>query len=435
MSSDGSRLGVNPFSGRLLAVIAFVWTVLALLCWVFPALILRALLAILAGCILLGALGYYCFARWAGRFGQADSAYLRKPIAVCVAAWLFCLGTALTSAFARRADNESPPPQPAASRSKFFPDGPCRFLSDLQEFEVVNGEWPFTKGETGDGHVIKVSGVKSPRGLGMHPPWASKFASVKYKVGTEAAVFKATVALNDTTSWNFSPAYFTVWGDGKEPWRSQPSSFDFARSEECRVNIRGVNVLELRVEVANGNHGVHAVWFEPRILQTADAPDVPPKEALFQKDPREFLSKLMEFDVKPGPWPFAKNGNLVYGKSKIKAKGVHSANGLSMHPPEHSYSAAKYLLNKKAALFKAAVALDDSVNSTRNPAVFEVLGDGKQLWESEPVNRGTPPQACSIDVAGVEVLELRVHAKPSEFGLYAVWIEPRLLQSADTPDK
>jgi hypothetical protein len=106
-----------------------------------------------------------------------------------------------------------------------------------------------------------------------------------------------------------------------------------------------------------------------------------------------------------------------------------------MHPPENSYSGAKYFLNKKAALFKAAVALDDSVNSTRNPAVFEVLGDGKQLWESEPIDKGTPPEECSIDVSGVVELELRVHAKPSQWDLWAVWIEPRLLQSADTPDK
>jgi len=36
---------------------------------------------------------------------------------------------------------------------------------------------------------------------------------------------------------------------------------------------------------------------------------------------------------------------------------------------------------------------------------------------------------------GVDVLELRVIAPGHHIGLHAVWIEPRLLQKADTPNK
>ena len=129
------------------------------------------------------------------------------------------------------------------------------------------------------------------------------------------------------------------------------------------------------------------------------------------------------------------NGNLGDGKSKIKVNGALSPKGLGMHPPDNGFSAVSYRLDKKAAVFKAAVAIDDSSGLTRNPAVFEVLGDGKSLWESQPINKGTPPEQCNIDVRGVAELELRVHAKPSHLGLHAVWIEPRLLESTDTPDK
>jgi hypothetical protein len=34
-----------------------------------------------------------------------------------------------------------------------------------------------------------------------------------------------------------------------------------------------IRVLELRVQCRNFNQGVHAVWVEPRLLQTADTPD------------------------------------------------------------------------------------------------------------------------------------------------------------------
>jgi hypothetical protein len=164
------------------------------------------------------------------------------------------------------ADVKRPPP------TKLFPAGSRRFLSELQEFDVERGEWPFGKGETGGGHVIKVGGVVSPHGLGMHPPMAPRVASAKYRLEGEAEVFKATVAVNDSTKWCFSPAKFTVLGDGIKLWEtSQQIAHNHVRSEACEVSVRGVNVLELRVQCANGNVGVHAVWVEPRIYQTADA--------------------------------------------------------------------------------------------------------------------------------------------------------------------
>ena len=60
-------------------------------------------------------------------------------------------------------------------------------------------------------------------------------------------------------------------------------------------------------------------------------------------------------------------------------------------------------------------------------AVFEVLGDGKRLWESAPVRRAGEPQQCRVAVEGVDVLELRVRAEGSYWSLHAVWLEPRLL--------
>ena len=309
-------------------------------------------------------------------------------------------------------------------------------MSDLEEFDVAKGEWPFSKGETGGGHVIKVGGVKSPHGLGMHPPAWGKDASVKYRLGMEAALFKAKVAVNDSTDWCWSPATFTVLGDGRELWRSKwIGPHDPDRSQECQVNVKDVNVLELRVHVENGNQGVHAVWFEPRVLQAFDSPDPGMTFEHFKNGPREFLSDLPENVIKLGERRFTKNGDLDEGRSKIKVNGVPSPKGLNMHPPDKGYMAVSYRLDKKAAVVKAAVALNDKVQKPRNPAVFEVLGDGKSLWESQPIDKGTPQEECRIDVSGVLELELRVHAKPSNWDLWAVWIEPRLLESADTPDK
>jgi hypothetical protein len=170
----------------------------------------------------------------------------------------------------------------APAPTKLFPSGPRRFLSDLQEFDVRAGKWPLGKGETGGGHLIKVAGHPSPHGLGMHPPWAPDYASVKYRLDGEAEGLSATVAINDSTNWCWSPAKFTVLGDGVKLWESSKMiAHNHARSEACEVSIEGVNILELRVQCVNGSDGVHAVWVEPCILQKGavpkkDDPKVPP---------------------------------------------------------------------------------------------------------------------------------------------------------------
>jgi hypothetical protein len=178
----------------------------------------------------------------------------------------------------------------------------------------------------------------------------------------------------------------------------------------------------------------HTGTAPPPAAGGAGGPAVPQVGRLFERGPREPLADLPEFGVKAGPWPFAKNGTVGDGRP-IRVNGVASPKGLGMHPPEAGYSAVKYRLGGQAAVFKAAVALNDTANDMRGTAVFEVLGDGRRLWQSVAVDRPGRPQECSIDVTGVDVLELRVHAPGSYWGLHAVWVEPRLLQAADTPNR
>jgi hypothetical protein len=162
---------------------------------------------------------------------------------------------------------------PGLARVKLFRERPCCFLSRLKEFDVEKGPWPVRKGDNGEGQPIRVGGVLSPHGLGMHPPGAPGHASARFHLGKQAALFRATVAINDTSNWCFSPATFTVWGDGKELWRSQWIAHNHTKRQQCQVQVKGIKLLELRVECVNGNTGVHAVWVEPRVLQKVNSPD------------------------------------------------------------------------------------------------------------------------------------------------------------------
>lgn len=166
------------------------------------------------------------------------------------------------------------PDVPLPPVRELFAQKPRVYLSDLEEFGAQTGPWAFSKnGRNGDGKPIRVDGTLSPKGLSMHPPWAPGFASVRYRLGKQAALFRAMVAINETSNWCWSPAIFTVLGDGKPLWQSGWIAHNHGHSEKCSVDVSGVDVLELRVHCVNGADGDHAVWVEPRLLQKDDTPD------------------------------------------------------------------------------------------------------------------------------------------------------------------
>jgi formylglycine-generating enzyme required for sulfatase activity len=163
----------------------------------------------------------------------------------------------------------------------------------------------------------------------------------------------------------------------------------------------------------------------------------------------QYLSDMAEYDVRvcdgpPGVRRFAKGGRLGYGEGdprygfgRIKVNGRESPHGLSMCALPNTYSAAKYDLRGSARTFITSVALNDSAGGPGRPPgdgriptplTFIVLGDGKVLWSSTPVDTARVAQDCTVDVTGLSVLELRVECPGSEINAQAVWLEPRLLK-------
>jgi hypothetical protein len=184
--------------------------------------------------------------------------------------------------------------------------------------------------------------------------------------------------------------------------------------------------------------GLTKTKVEKRITQIgADLPKaVVPNEA---REEVEYLSDMEEFDVKVAEGRFANKGKLGYsagGSDRIRVNGKECPNGLSMHALSNTHASVKYKLRKTAHKFTASVALNDSAGGPGQPPgvgkiptalTFEVLGDGKSLWKSKPVDAARKVQECKIDVRGVEVLELRVNCPGSYVNAQAVWLEPHVL--------
>lgn len=120
----------------------------------------------------------------------------------------------------------------------------------------------------------------------------------------------------------------------------------------------------------------------------------------------------------------------IYGKSgwgggsKVRVNGVYSPKGIYLHPNGDRLGSVKYPLPGKFRSFKAKVGINDSANGSVTPVTFRVLGDGRLLWQSEPMQKGKVLQAVSVPIANVKVLELQVESEGDYTGAHCVWIEP-----------
>jgi NPCBM/NEW2 domain len=145
------------------------------------------------------------------------------------------------------------------------------FLSDLQEFNARVGWGTFGKTgrlgyHVGGSDVIRVNAKPYSNAISMHPPSRS-FSTVSYQLGRNQKIFQAWAALNDTEGWvPDSAATFAAFGDGVCLWVSQPNN-RAGTMEECRINVEGVDVMELQVHCP-GHHGnVRGVWLEPHLFR------------------------------------------------------------------------------------------------------------------------------------------------------------------------
>src|SRR5262249_17616439 len=143
------------------------------------------------------------------------------------------------------------------------------FLFEMRKTQVTN--WPFHK--TKDRKPppkelfgpASVRGQLSPHGIIMHPaPPFDTPCTISYQLDKKYSVFTARVSVNDSAPVAPSPMTFSVYGDGKVLWRSQPI-IDQSQTEDCQVSVAEVEVLKLEVTAADDVRRAHGVWIEPHV--------------------------------------------------------------------------------------------------------------------------------------------------------------------------
>ncbi|MEI7898709.1 MAG: glycoside hydrolase family 2 TIM barrel-domain containing protein [bacterium] len=134
-----------------------------------------------------------------------------------------------------------------------------------------------------------------------------------------------------------------------------------------------------------------------------------------------YLTELDLSKTKQGWKEPTRNFNLLGSRLKV-ADQVYT-NGLATHSLSELYVDLR-----GARRFLAEVAVDDSSDQAEKQLVFQVIGDGRLLWQSKPLNRGLKPVPVDLDVAAYQTLLLRVD--PWQDGTaadHADWLNARFV--------
>jgi len=166
------------------------------------------------------------------------------------------------------AENPAPPPKPKpVPKPEPKPKPAPAYLSSMQPFEKR-----LQMGWFEVGSVWKVpinhGGRRGERSIFLHAQ-PDGFSAVKYRFAPDFDYFESGVFVPKVKEEQGNPAtplIFEVWGDGRLLWRSQPVA-TMNQMQACRVGVKGVTTLELRVVCPGRDNWAVAVWFEPCVLK------------------------------------------------------------------------------------------------------------------------------------------------------------------------
>ncbi|MBI3828646.1 MAG: protein kinase [Planctomycetes bacterium] len=123
------------------------------------------------------------------------------------------------------------------------------------EFEVMSPPDAFI--------TFRAMGEASPHAIGMHPMPNGPSVCV-LKLGKQFESFSVFVTQNEGLHEAYSSMLFTVVGDGKVLWKSEPLTSP-KQAQVCRVPVKGIQELRLELDCDGEPRGCHGLWFEPYV--------------------------------------------------------------------------------------------------------------------------------------------------------------------------
>ena len=139
-----------------------------------------------------------------------------------------------------------------------------------------------------------------------------------------------------------------------------------------------------------------------------------------------YLTDMEELDVGEGDWDLGKYG-LAGNRDQtpITVDDIPYKRGLGMHPKGESKPfIVKYKLNGKYKTLQTGCGLNDDSKEYGGILTFAAIGDGRLLWKSGPIKKGSDIEFATVNIKGVQTLEIRTEGTAGPQGGHAVWLDP-----------
>jgi len=144
-----------------------------------------------------------------------------------------------------------------------------------------------------------------------------------------------------------------------------------------------------------------------------------------------YLDDLKEASWKNGHMQLGKH-NIEYNGWKYEFRGKEPTHALVTHPRSNMTASVSYELDGRYDSFSSTIGIADITETgSRSPLAFRVVGDGKELWKSRPVQKLADNETFSVSVKGVRELVLEISCAGDNYKAVAVWFEPRLTLAGD----
>lgn len=284
-------------------------------------------------------------------------------------------------------------------------------------------------------HPILIGGKQPEHTLMMCPAGDNELRGpgvVQYDLGGVFTTFAGSVGLNERPDiyQPGSPVTFTVLGDNKVLWTSEPVGRK-GDVQKFSISVRGVQHLRLEAISAGPANSCHAIWSMPK-LSGGTKPLLTIPDRLAAGPRPTYLDDLVPVD-----WHTGHNGNLgVLGATAypgdfapyftLQGRRVFHAVGTHARPDGPAY--ARYHLEGQFRSLKGTAALQEvrpGQPDFEGTLQFRIAGDGKLLWQSKPFKHLGETETFSVSLAGIKDLELSVQSDRPGHG-WAGWLEPQL---------
>ena len=168
-----------------------------------------------------------------------------------------------------------------------------------------------------------------------------------------------------------------------------------------------------------------------KLKEDTAAEAVEKEQAKFQTDAavqfgkRTNLAGLKALDVKVEQAGYFKAGFT------LKTDSGSTPHCVYLHAPAKGSSQVSYPLAAKWSALQTSVGIPNPNQAgarISSPVTFEILGDGKVLWKSEPVTEFDAIQTAQVRVSGVKTLTLRTSCEAHNGYAQAHWLEPILAE-------